>query len=168
MRTFLPVGIVMSIRLGGIVERRSDAAGCVNKTKALELFSIGKEIKWAVWDKLFRHDSIENLRFPDQKLHGEDVLFLLEFICNNEVFVYSDLGSYYYYRGNSESYTKQSWNKYRLGLVKFYGTLYERLKQFGLDGSISSAEKKYLECIRSSYRRCIHYGYKKKPYNCAS
>ena len=46
--------------------------------------------------------------------------------------------------------------------MKFYGALYDRLKQFGLDGSISSAEVKYLECIRSSYRRCINFGYKRE------
>lgn len=76
--------------------------------------------------------------------------------------MYSDLGSYHYYRENKDSFTKQSWNKSRLGLVKFYGALYDRLKQFGLDGSISSAEVKYLECIRSSYRRCINFGYKRE------
>lgn len=110
----------------GLIERRSSDKGCLNKKEALKSFAEGK-IKWAVWDKIFRLDKIGNLRFLDKKYRAQDVIFLLDFIKNNDTFCYEDLGKYHYRRDNPDSYTKRKWNPANYGLTLFYKSLYESM-----------------------------------------
>lgn len=150
------------IRDGKLIERNSDANGVVGRKEALELFSSGKLIKWACWDKLFRRNSLGSLRFPAQKLQGEDTLFLLHFICNNNVFAYADLGLYNYYRDSSQSFTKRKWGKENLGLTRFYGELYEEVKDYEISSVEENVQARYYENLLSTYIRCCNNGLKKE------
>lgn len=52
----------------------------------------------AVWNKLYRRELLDGIRFPLQMYHGEDLLFNLEYITKCKVAVISNQPLYNYYK----------------------------------------------------------------------
>lgn len=143
---------------GKVIYRRAPKLGCekkiFSKQEALSEFSTGENIAWGVWDKIFRKTSLKDTRFPNERIHGEDTLFLLDFIKKNRVFCCLKLGKYYHNDSNNDSYTKKKWSKSNLGLIKFYGELYNTMKNYHIEGRINQVAARYYENLLSSYIRC--------------
>lgn len=148
------------VRGGKLIERRSHDKGCLNKNEALKYLVKGQTIRWSVWDKLFRSDKIGRLRFPTEKVNGEDVLFLLEFIKRNTTFYYADLGKYHYWRDNPDSFTKREWSPSRYGLTLLYKSLYETMVEYQIKDCIQETQIRYYENLLSTFIRSSRYGYK--------
>ena len=108
---------------------------------------------------MFRRSSLNNIRFPEVRTQGEDTLFLLKFIEENELFSYSNLGLYHYHRDSVGSFTKQKWGKASLGYTSFYRALYQSMVSNGVREAIPGTQKKYLENLFSTYIRCSQRGY---------
>ena len=64
----------------------------------------------AVWNKLYRKNLIEDLRFPEGIIHGEDLIFNLNYIkkCNNAI---KCDGKFYHYYSRENSITKSAFNE---------------------------------------------------------
>lgn len=131
----------------------------VSREDALRLFATGKGITWGVWDKLFRAESCGAQRFPTGKDHGEDVLFLLDFIKRNRLFCWAPLGYYWYNRSNGASMTKQAWSLKKLGLSRFYRLLAETAEEYQLTDVMGLTAVRHYENLLSVYIRCRRRGY---------
>lgn len=79
----------------------SFADGYIYKNKEL-INSIVLPLKTASWNKLFKRSVINGNRFPHGKIHGEDLVFLLDIIDQSTKLVTVQyIGYNYFKRGNS-------------------------------------------------------------------
>lgn len=129
-----------------------------NRDEAIEDFAKGKGIAWGVWDKIFKKSSIQNIRFPNKKIHAEDTIFILDFLKVNTNFYNIKLGKYIHNDDNVNSTTKQKWTQSNLGLNIFLSDLYEVCKTNNLNCA-EEVEARYYENTLSSYLRCVRYNY---------
>lgn len=111
-----------------------------------------------MWDKLFKKDSIKNIRFIEEKINAEDCLFIIDFIRENNKFYWMNTGDYYYNLSSENSFTKQTFNLGRLGLIQFYRELYNLNIEYGVNTTMY-AESLYLKCLLQSYIHCINNGF---------
>lgn len=108
---------------------------------------------------MFRTSKINNIRFPKEKIHAEDTLFLLDFIKNNETFCWAEYGMYWHNDSNQGSYTKKKWSKSNLGLTKFYRELAETCEEYELSDLIDKTRVRYYQNLLSSYIRSYKHNY---------
>lgn len=144
---------------GKLIEHRNSDRNLLDRTEALRHFAKMDGIKWGVWDKLFKADKINNLRFPSEKMHAEDVIFLLQFIICNNRFYYENLGSYHYYRDNANSFTKKKWNRSNYGLTLFYEQLSQAMIDYNISDCIEQVQARFYENLLSTFIRSWKYGY---------
>lgn len=130
-----------------------------NRKETIAVFSTGKKIAWGVWDKLFRKESLNKIRFPEEKIHAEDTLFLLEFIKKNDIFCWTEQGMYWHNDTNNDSYTKRQWSRSNLGLTKFYLELNTTVSAIGLNSESDLTMIRCCENLLSTYIRCVHRSY---------
>lgn len=142
-----------------LIEHRNSDRNLLDRTNALRHFAKMDGIKWGVWDKLFKADKINDLRFPSEKMHAEDVIFLLQFIIRNNRFYYENLGSYHYYRDNANSFTKKKWNRSNYGLTLFYEQLSQAMIDYNISDCIEWIQARFYENLLSTFIRSWKNGY---------
>lgn len=145
---------------GKLIEHRNSDKNLLNRTDALRHFAKMDGIKWGVWDKLFKTNKINDLRFPSKKMHAEDVIFLLQFITHNNIFYYENIGSYHYYRDNANSFTKKKWNRTNYGLTIFYEQLSQAMVNYDISDCVEQVQARFYENLLSTFIRSWKNGYK--------
>lgn len=145
---------------GKLIEHRNSDRNLLNRTDALRHFAKMDGIKWGVWDKLFKTNKINDLRFPSKKMHAEDVIFLLQFITHNNIFYYENIGSYHYYRDNANSFTKKKWNRTNYGLTIFYEQLSQAMVNYNISDCVEQVQARFYENLLSTFIRSWKNGYK--------
>lgn len=75
---------------------------CFTGSQIVNFFVLN--LKTAVWNKLFRKSLIGNVRFPEGRIHGEDLVFFISLLQNDITLItVNNLG--YYYVKHSDSIT---------------------------------------------------------------
>lgn len=127
---------------------------CCDRREALRCLYDGKIIAWGVWDKLFKKEILDKgVRFPDEKLRAQDVIFLLDYVLKCKTVCYAGLGYYYHEDNNAESYTKRKWGKPNFGLTIMYRKIYNAIKREKLNDCLENAGERYFENLLSTYIR---------------
>ncbi len=86
---------------GNLLAIDSFEDGRIFKNEEL-ISSIILPLKTASWNKLFKRSVINNSRFPNSKIHGEDLVFLMDIINQSTTLVTIQyIGYNYFKRGNS-------------------------------------------------------------------
>ena len=80
----------------------------------------------AVWNKLFRSDCIANYRFPNGKVHGEDLVFITKLITTKTRLVTIDYVGYCY-KKNPNSITNSEFSEKRFDEVECKDISYDNL-----------------------------------------
>lgn len=100
----------------------------------------------SVWNKLFKRELLEKVKFNEQLKINEDRLFLFECICNCNCFVYEDICLYNYIkRENSSTTCKFSKNRLDVLLVNNY--IYEYVLEKYKNNSLINSKFLKNECI---------------------
>lgn len=94
------------------------------------------KLKTAVWNKIFKRDFINNIRFPENRIHGEDLVFILDCLSSLSCFKTSRKIGYNYVKhpgsittsGFSESSLDEIWCKDKATeiLISKFGNRYHR------------------------------------------
>lgn len=80
----------------------------------------------SVWNKLFRSDCIANYRFPNGKVHGEDLVFITKLISAKTRLVTTDYIGYCY-KKNPNSITNSDFSEKRFDEVECKDISYDNL-----------------------------------------
>ena len=67
-------------------------------------------LKTASWNKLYRRSSIQSCFFPEGRIHGEDLVFMMQFVSDKTSLVTSSYNGYNYIK-RENSITTSSFNK---------------------------------------------------------
>lgn len=93
----------------------------------------------SVWSKVYKKEIINknNLKFNEEIINGEDLLFNLSFILNSEKFIFRKV-SLYRYRINYDSSTHSFKDEYFQSNKEFLKIMKEVLKSKGIDDAVVS------------------------------
>ena len=80
------------------------------------LYSRDKRFGWEVWDKIFKRDILEGIRFHIDIKIGEDLLFLWEVLQKNEDMLYLPLHMYHYCSNNGSAMNDMNFKKRKIEL----------------------------------------------------
>ena len=83
-------------------------------------------LKTSAWNKLFRKDFIGDIKFPDGRIHGEDLVFITKLLTKKTKLVtVSDVG--YYYIKHNNTITTSGFSKRSFDEVYCKDTSYDQL-----------------------------------------
>lgn len=83
----------------------------------------------AVWNKLFKRELLDNVQFPTNLVHGEDLIFNLKYLtkCRTGVF---DETPYYNYLKRNNSITMSNFSEKKLMEITSKDTAFEIVKKY--------------------------------------
>ncbi len=71
----------------------------------------------AIWNKVFRRQLLENIRFSEEYRHNEDLLFIVEALRENTTLISCDYLGYHYIK-RENSLTSQAFNKHSIDEIE--------------------------------------------------
>ncbi len=98
-------------------------------TESEVYFDIVIPLKTAVWNKIFHRRIIENHRFVNQKVHGEDLLFFLQIYKSHLVITSIDYIGYHYVKHKGSITGNRALNKHLLDEIYCKDTAYQLIKE---------------------------------------
>ena len=115
----------------------------------------------AVWNKLYRRDLIGNLRFPVGVIHGEDLIFNLEYLirCDSAVLIDAPLYHYYMRQG---SVTNSFFNENRFDEVVTKDMAMEIIRKY--HPALSEDARAYCFRARMNVIRAIYRSGREEEY----
>lgn len=132
--------------------------GNIAKAKVLSSSELWQEVfgrlNNAVWNKLYRRDLIGSLRFPSGLIHGEDLIFNLQYIvrCKSAVMIDAPL---YHYFVRTGSITRSRFNESKFDEIKAKDmalTLAQEYQPTQLDNARKYCFRARMNVLRSLYR----------------
>lgn len=126
------------------------AAKTVDSDNILSLMMIDKQYAGYLWNKMFRRDMINDIRFDTKLKYCEDLVFCLKYLekVSNGVMVPEPL---YYYRDNPSGAMNQSFNVNRLSYILSQEFVCDYLLKHCTNEEIKKTEHYKLAQLYSSY-----------------
>ncbi len=87
-----------------------------------------KELMYSPWNKLFRKETLKELRFNTKYRLGEDILFIFEFVEKMQKMVYVN-GAFYHYMMHENSAMTSSFSAKRFDYIFVVDILLEKCKR---------------------------------------
>lgn len=107
--------------------------------KGLEMFD--GDVRPYIWDKVFIREKAKNVKFRDG--YGEDRYFVLDYLINNNKFMYISEPMYYWNRTNENSFTRSKFTERNITYVDFYKYMANICKEYDLPEVSLKYEKEY-------------------------
>lgn len=122
----------------------------------------------AVWNKLFKKELIGELRFPVGMIHGEDLIFNLDYLKNCKSGVINRSQKYYYVQ-RSGSVTNSCFSEKKLTEIATKDLAYEIVKEF-CPSQVKNAQKycfrARMNVLRAIFKANVEENYKQQVAEC--